>query len=203
MAAPLLIAKTGKTELCLLPALANRHGLITGATGTGKTVTLQAIAQQLSSIGVPVFMADVKGDLSGLAKAGGGNPKVAERAKSLKLEHRLRRLPGGVLGRVRRERPPGARDGLRHGSAAALAAARPERHPGRRAEPGVQDRRRQRPAAARREGPARDAAVRRRQRAEVHHRVRQRLGRLDRRDPARRCWRWKPRAPTASSASRC
>jgi DNA helicase HerA-like ATPase len=86
MAAPLLIAKTGKTELCLLPALANRHGLITGATGTGKTVTLQAIAQQLSSIGVPVFMADVKGDLSGLAKAGGGNPKVAERAKNLKME---------------------------------------------------------------------------------------------------------------------
>jgi len=86
MAAPLLIAKTGKTELCVLPALANRHGLITGATGTGKTVTLQTIAQQLSSIGVPVFMADVKGDLSGIAKAGGGNAKVAERAKSLKLE---------------------------------------------------------------------------------------------------------------------
>jgi DNA helicase HerA-like ATPase len=92
MAAPLLIAKTGKTELCLLPALANRHGLITGATGTGKTVTLQAIAQQLSSIGVPVFMADVKGDLSGLAQAGGpnspggDNPKVAERARSLKIE---------------------------------------------------------------------------------------------------------------------
>ena len=86
MVAPLLIAKTGKSELFVLPALANRHGLITGATGTGKTVTLQAIAQQLSSIGVPVFMADVKGDLSGLAKAGGGNAKVAERAKSLKLE---------------------------------------------------------------------------------------------------------------------
>jgi len=86
MAAPLLVAKSGKIELCLLPALANRHGLITGATGTGKTVTLQAIAQQLSSIGVPVFMADVKGDLSGVAKAGGGNPKVIERAKSLKLE---------------------------------------------------------------------------------------------------------------------
>jgi len=86
MTAPLLIAKTGKTELCLLPALANRHGLITGATGTGKTVTLQVIAQQLSSIGVPVFMADVKGDLSGLAKAGGSNAKVSERAKSLKLE---------------------------------------------------------------------------------------------------------------------
>ncbi|MSQ89522.1 MAG: DUF853 domain-containing protein [Betaproteobacteria bacterium] len=86
MTGPLLIAKNGAAELCLLPALANRHGLITGATGTGKTVTLQTLAQQLSSIGVPVFLADVKGDLSGLARAGGGNPKVAERAKSLKLE---------------------------------------------------------------------------------------------------------------------
>jgi DNA helicase HerA-like ATPase len=56
---PLLIAKSGNAELCLLPALANRHGLITGATGTGKTVTLQTLAQQFSSIGVPVFMADV------------------------------------------------------------------------------------------------------------------------------------------------
>ena len=86
MARPLLVAKSGTVDLVLLPALANRHGLITGATGTGKTVTLQALAQQLSSIGVPVFMADVKGDLSGLAKAGGGNPKVAERAKQLGVE---------------------------------------------------------------------------------------------------------------------
>jgi len=73
MAKPLLVGKSGKTELVLLPGLANRHGLITGATGTGKTVTLQALAQGFSSIGVPVFMADVKGDLSGLAKPGGGN----------------------------------------------------------------------------------------------------------------------------------
>jgi DNA helicase HerA-like ATPase len=86
MTAPLLVAKNQKTELCLLPALANRHGLIAGATGTGKSVTLQALAQGFSSIGVPVFMADVKGDLAGLAKAGGGNPKVAERAKSLKVD---------------------------------------------------------------------------------------------------------------------
>ena len=85
MASPLLVAKTGKTELHLLPALANRHGLITGATGTGKTVTLQTLAEQFSRAGVPVFMADVKGDLSGMAKAGGGNPKVAERAKLLGL----------------------------------------------------------------------------------------------------------------------
>ena len=86
MASPLLIASNGKTEINLLPSLANRHGLITGATGTGKTVTLQALAQRFSSIGVPVFMADVKGDLSGLAKAGGGNPKVEERLKSLKVK---------------------------------------------------------------------------------------------------------------------
>jgi len=85
MPSPLLIAKNDKTELVLLPALANRHGLITGATGTGKTVTLQALAQRFSEIGVPVFMADVKGDLSGVAKAGGANPKVAERLKSLKV----------------------------------------------------------------------------------------------------------------------
>jgi len=86
MAAPLLVAKAGKTDLELLPALANRHGLITGATGTGKTVTLQALAQAFSGIGVPVFLADVKGDLSGIARAGGTNAKVAERAKALKLD---------------------------------------------------------------------------------------------------------------------
>jgi DNA helicase HerA-like ATPase len=85
MASPLLVAKSGKTELHLLPALANRHGLITGATGTGKTVTMQALAHGLSSIGVPVFMADVKGDFSGVAKAGGTNAKVVERFSSLKV----------------------------------------------------------------------------------------------------------------------
>jgi hypothetical protein len=86
MAAPLLVARNAKAELVLLPALANRHGLIAGATGTGKTVTLQTIAEGFSRAGVPVFMADVKGDLTGLAKAGGANPKVAERAKSLKIQ---------------------------------------------------------------------------------------------------------------------
>jgi hypothetical protein len=85
MPPPLLIAKNDKQELALLPALANRHGLITGATGTGKTVTLQALAQRFSEIGVPVFMADVKGDLSGVAKPGGANPRVAERLKALKV----------------------------------------------------------------------------------------------------------------------
>jgi len=80
----LLIAK-GKSEIGILPKMANRHGLIAGATGTGKTVTLRVLAEQFSTIGVPVFMADVKGDLSGLPFPGGENPKVAERVKKLGL----------------------------------------------------------------------------------------------------------------------
>lgn len=71
MSRHLPIAKAGENELSLLSALANRHGLITGATGTGKTVTLQRMAEQFSAIGVPVFLADVKGDLSGLGAASG------------------------------------------------------------------------------------------------------------------------------------
>jgi len=86
MASPLLVASTGKAQFHLLPALANRHGLITGATGTGKTITMQAIAHRLSAIGVPVFMADVKGDFSGVAKAGGKSAKIAERLKQLKCD---------------------------------------------------------------------------------------------------------------------
>jgi DNA helicase HerA-like ATPase len=85
MSDPLLVAKAAATELFLLPALANRHGLIAGATGTGKTVTLQTLAQRFSAIGVPVFMADVKGDLSGIGAAGEMKPKLKERIDLLKL----------------------------------------------------------------------------------------------------------------------
>jgi DNA helicase HerA-like ATPase len=77
MSDPILVAKHGDIECFLLPALANRHGLITGATGTGKTITLQTLAENLSRIGVPVFMADVKGDLSGITQAGALPAKVA------------------------------------------------------------------------------------------------------------------------------
>jgi DNA helicase HerA-like ATPase len=70
MADPILLAKHGTTECVLLPGLANRHGLITGATGTGKTVTLQTLAENFSRLGVPVFMADVKGDLTGITQKG-------------------------------------------------------------------------------------------------------------------------------------
>ena len=85
MTQPLLIAKNESAELSILPAMANRHGLITGATGTGKTVTLQSLAERFSDIGVPCFMSDVKGDLSGISQAGGANPKVAERVEKLGL----------------------------------------------------------------------------------------------------------------------
>jgi DNA helicase HerA-like ATPase len=86
MSDPLLVARAGATELSLLPGLANRHGLVTGATGTGKTVSLQTLAEKFSRIGVPVFMADVKGDLSGLGAAGGANAKVTERAAALGVD---------------------------------------------------------------------------------------------------------------------
>ncbi|WP_404302265.1 helicase HerA-like domain-containing protein [Alicycliphilus denitrificans] len=78
MAEPLLIAQHDTTQCHLLPGLANRHGLITGATGTGKTVTLQTLAEQFSRIGVPVFMADVKGDLTGISQKGSIGDKLAK-----------------------------------------------------------------------------------------------------------------------------
>jgi uncharacterized protein len=83
---PLPIAREGSVELDLLPALANRHGLITGATGTGKTVTLQVIAERMSGIGVPVFMADVKGDLAGMSQPGAMSPKLADRLQQIGAE---------------------------------------------------------------------------------------------------------------------
>src|SRR3954465_12275038 len=79
---PIVFAK-GTSEIELLPGMANRHGLIAGATGTGKTITLQVLAEHFSDRGVPVFMADVKGDLAGVSQAGGQNPKGQERGKSL------------------------------------------------------------------------------------------------------------------------
>ena len=85
MTQAMLIAKNNETDSVLLPKMANRHGLIAGATGTGKTVTLQSMAEQFSRIGVPVFMADVKGDLSGISQTGGGNAKIDARVQQLGL----------------------------------------------------------------------------------------------------------------------
>jgi DNA helicase HerA-like ATPase len=86
MAEPLLIARNARANCLLLPELANRHGLITGATGTGKTVTLQTMAEGFSRIGVPVFMADVKGDLSGISQAGQIGDKLAAVLKERGIE---------------------------------------------------------------------------------------------------------------------
>ncbi len=83
---PILVAQRGDILCELLPALANRHGLITGATGTGKTITLQTLAEGFSKIGVPVFMADVKGDLTGISQAGSIPPKIAGILKERGLE---------------------------------------------------------------------------------------------------------------------
>jgi DNA helicase HerA-like ATPase len=76
----------GQTDIFLSPALANRHGLIAGATGTGKTVTLQILSEGFSDIGVPVFMADVKGDLAGISTPGSANSKLEERANSIGMQ---------------------------------------------------------------------------------------------------------------------
>ncbi|MDO3664359.1 helicase HerA-like domain-containing protein [Acinetobacter higginsii] len=89
MSTPIVIAKktTDTTQdIVLHSKFANRHGLIAGATGTGKTVTLKVMAESFSRIGVPVFLADAKGDVSSLAKAGSSNPKFEERLKSLQLD---------------------------------------------------------------------------------------------------------------------
>ena len=84
----------GQAQISLLGNMANRHGLIAGATGTGKTVTLRVLAEGFSKLGVPVFMADVKGDLSGLAAPGVDNPKIAERVEQLGLgEFKFEKFP--------------------------------------------------------------------------------------------------------------
>lgn len=82
------IAIAESKEICLLPKMANRHGLVTGATGTGKTVTLQNLAETFSKMGVPVFAADIKGDLSGVAKIGGNKESVVKRVDSYKLQEK-------------------------------------------------------------------------------------------------------------------
>ena len=86
MAEPFAVARTSAgVDITMRPGMANRHGLITGATGTGKTVTLQVLAECFSRLGVPSFMADVKGDLAGLAAAGASSPKMTERLTRLKF----------------------------------------------------------------------------------------------------------------------
>ena len=153
----------------LLLHYANRHGLITGATGTGKTVTLQILAEGLSAAGVPVVIQDVKGDISGLSRArrprrqGQRRPDRPRRPDRL---HRLRlpRLPGGLLGPLRPDRPPGPHDGQRDGPAASRPDDGALRGPGGRPQHRLPRRRRAGPRAARPRRPPGDADLGRRQR---------------------------------------
>src|SRR5262245_26409387 len=85
MTEPILVAKKDASEFFLLPQMANRHGVITGATGTGKTVTLQRIADEFSRLGIPVFMTDIKGDLTGVRQPGSMIGKIGERVNALGL----------------------------------------------------------------------------------------------------------------------
>ncbi|MCA9860581.1 MAG: DUF853 family protein, partial [Thermomicrobiales bacterium] len=85
MVEPLLVAKSDAQDIVLLPGMANRHGIVCGATGTGKTVTIQSMCERFSEIGTPVFVADVKGDLAGLSQPGGGNEKVDQRLAEMAI----------------------------------------------------------------------------------------------------------------------
>jgi len=96
MSDPILVAKNDKADFHLLPAMANRHGVITGATGTGKTVTLQRVAEGFSQIGVPVFMADIKGDLTGVTQPGGGNAKIDARNEQLGITPAFQGFPATI-----------------------------------------------------------------------------------------------------------
>ena len=112
--------------------MANRHGLVAGATGTGKTVTLQTLAEQFSQRGVPVFMADVKGDLAGISQTGGGNDKVAARVKQLGLSgHQNRAYPVVFWDLLGEQGHPVRATVSEMGPLLLSRSAEPERHAGR------------------------------------------------------------------------
>ena len=82
----ILLGKSGEEEIFIYPKMANRHGMIAGATGTGKTVTLKVMAESFSNMGVPVFLADVKGDIASMCMAGVDNDNVVNRVESMGLK---------------------------------------------------------------------------------------------------------------------
>ena len=132
------IARAGDKTLEIQGKMANRHGLIAGATGTGKTVTLRRMAEAFSSEGVPVFLVDVKGDLSGIAQAGAASGKVGERIAEFGLGRAMvAKFPRALLGCLRRNRHSSARDRFGNRPAAAGAFDEPERYAGRLIEPCV------------------------------------------------------------------
>ena len=114
------------------PGLANRHGCISGATGTGKTVSLQKLAEDFSRVGVPVFLADIKGDLSGLAKAAVPSEKLKERIIKKTAGAGVERLSGNLLGCIRGAGTSGSCNHQRYGTAAFIPTPSIERHARRR-----------------------------------------------------------------------
>ena len=207
----------GEQAAWLTLALANRHGLVTGATGTGKTVSLQVMAEGFARAGVPVFAADIKGDLSGISEVGEAKDFIVKRAGEMGLELPARPVLDGVLGRVRRAGPPGPRHRHRNGAAAAVADARSERRPGGRAQRRIPRRGRERPDADRHEGSpraaGRDRPGRPARRARMPRKTRWRRSAKPRRASATSprppsepfsasFWCWRTRAERNSSASR-
>ena len=205
----IFVGKSDKPEMLAL-AFGNRHGLVTGATGTGKTVTLQTMAEGFSRAGVPVFAADIKGDLSGIAAPGERQGSLRQARQGHRLRIRDRRIPGRVLGLVRRAGPSDPRHRVRDGPAAAVAHPRSQRRAGRRPQHRVplcrrrvrQDRCGEQ-GPRRPQGPPRGAvlhlAFRRGQGDRLALRqcgARRRWGRC-----SASSWFWRTRAPPSSSAS--
>jgi hypothetical protein len=157
----ILIGK-GDDHIFLQGRYGNRHGLVAGATGTGKSVSLLVMAEGFSRLGVPVVVGDAKGDIAGIAMPGTENERITQRLAADR-HHRLAAggQSRGLLGPVGRAGPPGAHDGHRDGADAAGAHPRAERHAGGRAQRRLPGGRRGGPAAARHEGPARAAQPRR------------------------------------------
>ncbi len=149
---PILLGKgiTDDIPVTLLPRLGNRHGLVAGATGTGKTVTLMTLAEGFSRIGVPVFLADVKGDVSGLAVAGAGTDALLQRAKDLGVADYAPAASPTIFWDLYGKLGHPVRTTVSEMGPTLLARILgAQRHPGRRAGHRVQARRRPRPAAAR------------------------------------------------------
>ena len=196
----IIVGKSGKYELLDLH-FGNRHGLVTGATGTGKTVTLQVMAEGFSKAGVSVFAADVKGDLSGIARHRRGQGGVRQARRRHGADLSAGRIPGDLLGRVRRRGPSGPRHHLRNGPAAAVAPDGPQRHPGGRAQHRVPHRRRAGARAARPQGPARHPGLRRGERRRTAEAPTATSRARPSAPSSASFWCWRTRAPIRSSAS--
>ena len=116
------LCQNDKGGIYMYPKMANRHGLIAGATGTGKTVTLKVLAESFSEMGVPVFLADIKGDVSGMCLPGEDSEGFRKRLRN-KLGLETCRLSGTLLGRLRQERHSRARNRFGNGTGSAQPSA--------------------------------------------------------------------------------